>query len=218
VRRAALLVAGLGAGLLLSACGTGDPVTENRQVGTFQRLEVEGSLDLDVRLFNRPDPGVRVTAGSKAIDRIRTEVHGDTLRITTRSKGLVIGPNPIGDVSVSLGVPALAGVEVSGSSSVSLSGLSAKALELRVNGDGDIEALGRVDRLDIEIDGSGDTNLSRLSSKSAQVRIDGSGTTDLRVSDSLELVLEGSGDVIYRGRPRVSSRIDGSGDVTQRDD
>ena len=82
MRRAALLVAALGGGLLLSACGTGTPVTENRQVGTFQRLEVEGSLDLDVRLFNRPDPGVRVTAGSKAIDRIRTEVHGDTLRIT----------------------------------------------------------------------------------------------------------------------------------------
>jgi Putative auto-transporter adhesin, head GIN domain len=210
----ALALCGLTAAVA-SGCGVGEPVTQTRMVGDYQRLEVEGSLDLDVRLFNRPDPGLRITAGEKTIDRIRTEVDGETLRISTKSEGLVIGPNPVGDVSVSLGVPALAGLEVTGDSSVVLSGLSAKALELRINGSGDITARGRVDELEVEIDGSGDTNLAGLSTQTAQIRTDGSGQVDLRVSETLDIVSEGSGDIVYRGRPRITSRIEGSGDVRQ---
>ena len=214
-RGAAIALAGLAAAAGAGGCGVGEPVTQTRMVGDFSRLEVDGSIDLEVRLSNRPDPGVRVTAGEKTIDRIRTEVREDTLRLSTHSEGLVIGPNPIGDVSVSLGVPALAGLEVVGDGSVSLSGLSAKRLELRVRGSGDITARGRVDALEVEIDGSGDTNLAGLSAQTAQVRTDGSGRIDLRVSELLEIVSEGSGDIVYRGRPRIVSRIEGSGDVRQ---
>jgi hypothetical protein len=208
----ALALCGL---IAASGCGVGEPVTQTRMVGQFQRLQVDGSLDIDVSLLNRPDPGLRITAGEKTIDRIRTEVDGDTLHITTKSHGLVIGPNPVGDVSVSLGVPALAALVVNGDSSVALSGLSAKSLTLRVNGSGDITARGRVDDLEVEIDGSSDTNLGGLSAQTAQVRTDGSGRVDLRVSAVLDIVSEGSGDILYRGRPRITSRIEGSGDVRQ---
>jgi hypothetical protein len=200
---------------VLSGCGVGDPVTQTRMVGQFQRLQVEGSLDIEVSLLNRPDPGLRITAGEKTIDRIRTEVNGDTLHITTKSEGLVIGPNPVGDVSVSLGVPALAALVVDGDASVALSGLSAKALTLRIMGSGDITARGRVDDLEVEIDGSGDTNLGGLSAQTARVRTDGSGQVDVRVGELLEIVSEGSGDIVYHGRPRITSRIEGSGDVRQ---
>jgi hypothetical protein len=124
--------------LAVTGCDSGPPVTQTRDLTGFTRLEVSGDISLDVRLFNRPDPGVRITAGSKAIDRIRTEVEGGTLRISTKSRGLTIGPDPLGDVSVSLGVPALNGMEVDGSADVMLSGLSAKTFELRIDGSGDL--------------------------------------------------------------------------------
>lgn len=213
----AVALCGLVLVLAAGGCGTGDPVAQTRMVGDFERLEVEGSLDIEVVLSNRPDPGLRITAGDKTIDRIRTEVRDGTLHITTKSEGLVIGPNPIGDVSVSLGVPALAGLEVVGDASVSLSGLSAKALALRIRGSGDITARGRVDDLQVEIDGSGDTDLGGLSAQTAEIRTDGSGQVDLRVSELLDIVSEGSGDIVYRGRPRITSRIEGSGDVRQVD-
>ena len=215
--RHALAVAALcAAGLTVAACDSGPPVTQTRTVGSeYTHLEVDGSLDLDVQLLNRPAPGVQITAGEKAIDRIRTEVVDDTLRISTKSRGLTIGPDPLGDVSVSLGVSALSGLRVEGNAGVRLSGLSAKAFELRVNGSGDVVALGRVDNLEMESDGSADTDLSGLATQNADVRMDGSGDVDLRVARSLELVLEGSGDVTYRGGPTVSSRQEGSGDVTQ---
>jgi len=217
VRRAlAVVLAALGAPAL-AGCDSGPPVSQTRPVDGYSQLEVEGELDLEVRLFNRPEPGVRITAGDKAIDRIRTEVIDDTLRISTKSRGLTIGPDPLGDVSVSLGVSALTGLRVDGSADVLLSGLSARAFELRANGSGDVEARGRVDDLELEVDGSGDTDLGDLATRTAIVRIDGSGDTELRVANSLELVMEGSGDVLYHGRPAVSSRLEGSGDVRQLD-
>ena len=212
-----LLVGGALALIALTGCDSGPPVTQTRELGAFTKLEVSGDISLDIRLFNRPEPGVRITAGSKAIDRIRTRVVDDTLEVSTKSRGLTIGPDPLGDASVSLGVPALVGLDVDGKADVMLTGLSARAFELRVNGSGEAEARGRVDDLVLEVDGSADTNLEDLSTQNATVRIDGSGDSVLRVARSLELVLEGSGDVSYHGRPAISSRLEGSGDVRQLD-
>jgi hypothetical protein len=217
VRRLAVAAVAAAAALAATGCDSGPPVSETRPITTFTRLEVAGDLDLDVRLFNRPDPGVRITAGEKSIDRIKTELVQNTLRISTKSRGLTIGPDPLGPVSISLGVPALVGLVVEGKADVILSGLSAKAFELRVNGSGEVEARGRVDDLALEVDGSADTDLADLSTQTAQVRLDGSGDTELRVARTLELVSEGSGNVVYHGRPAVSSRLEGSGDVTQVD-
>ena len=197
----------------LTGCDSGPPVSQTRNVGTFTRLEVSGDVNLNIALLNRPDPGVKITAGEKAIDRIRTQVIGDTLRVSTKSRGLTIGPDPIGAVSINLGVPALVGLRVDGPADVMLSGLSAKAFELRVSGSGDIQARGRVDDLEMEVDGSADTKLKDLATQNANVRIDGSGDSELQVAKSLELIVEGSGDVTYYGRPAVSSRLEGSGDV-----
>jgi hypothetical protein len=217
VRRIAAVLAAAAAMGALTGCDNGPPVSQTREVGTFTRLEVSGQLHLTVALFNRPQPGVRITAGQKAIDRIRTQVIADTLRISTRSRGLTIGPDPLGDVSVSLGVPALRGLRVDGPADVMLSGLSAKAFELRVNGSGEVQARGRVDSLEAEIDGSADSDLGGLATQQANVRIDGSGDTELRVARRLALIVEGSGNVLYHGRPVVSSRLEGSGDVRQVD-
>jgi len=216
VRRALPLLAVLGA-VALTGCDSGPPVSQTRDLGSFNRLEVSGDLSLDISLLNRPDPGVRITAGTKAIDRIKTEVVGDVLRVSTKSRGLTIGPDPLGDVSISLGVPALLALRVDESADVNLSGLSAKNFELRVDGSGDVKARGRVDDLEMEVDGSAETDLKDLATQNASVRTDGSGDVGLRVARSLELSVEGSGDVTYIGRPSVSSRLEGSGNVTQVD-
>jgi hypothetical protein len=213
-----LVAAALGAAAILGlgGCDNGPPVTQTRNITTFTRLDVSGDLELEVRLFNRPDPGVRITAGEKAIDRIRTELDRGTLRISTKSRGLTIGPDPLGPVSISLGVPALVGLTVQDQADVMLTGLSAKTFELRVDGSGDIRAAGRVDDFTLEVDGSADSQLADLSTQTASVRIDGSGDTELTVHRTLDLVVEGSGDVTYHGRPAVTSRLEGSGDVTQK--
>ena len=69
-----------------------------------------------------------------------------------------------------------------GKAKVQLSGLSAKAFELRVDGSGGVVARGRVDDLVMELDGSADIDLSQLATRHADVRTDGSGDTELRVA------------------------------------
>ena len=218
MKRLVTAAAALVAALALGGCDNGPPVSQTRETAAFTRLEVSGDLSLDIRLLNRPDPGVRITAGSKSIDRIKTQVVGDVLRVSTKSRGLTIGPDPLGDASISLGVPALLALRVDDQADVRLSGLSAKSFELRVDGSGDVQARGRVDDLEMEVDGSAETDLRDLATQNASVRIDGSGDADLRVARSLELIVEGSGDVVYRGRPSVSSRLEGSGNVRQLDE
>ena len=178
MKRAFVVLAVLAA-LALTGCDSGPPVSQTRDLGGFTRLEVSGDLSLDIRLFNRPDPGVRITAGTKSIDRIKTEVVGDVLRVSTKSRGLTIGPDPLGDVAISLGVPALLALRVDNQADVTLSGLSAKSFELRVDGSGLVRARGRVDDLEMEVDGSADTDLGALATQNASVRIDGSGDAEL---------------------------------------
>jgi hypothetical protein len=218
VRRALAILATLGAAVVLAGCDSGPPVSQTRELGSFNRLEVSGDISLDIGLSNRPDPGVRITAGTKAIDRVKTEVVGDVLRVSTKSRGLTIGPDPLGDVQISLGIPALLALRVDGPADVNLSGLSARSFELRVDGSGLVQGRGRVDDLEMEVDGSAETDLEGLATQNASVRIDGSGDSKLRVARSLELIVEGSGDVTYRGRPSVSTRLEGSGNVRGLDD
>ena len=218
MRPALAILAAAGALAVLTGCDSGPPVSQTRDLSGFTRLEVSGDLSLDIRLFNRPDPGVKITAGTKSIDRIKTEVVGDVLRVSTKSRGLTIGPDPLGDVQISLGIPVLLALRVDDQADVSLSGLSAKSFELRVDGSGDIQARGRVDDLEMEVDGSAETDLEDLATQNASVRIDGSGDSKLRVARSLELIVEGSGNVTYRGRPSVSTRLEGSGNVRGLDD
>ena len=101
MRRALAILAAAGALAALTGCDSGPPVSQTRNLTGFTRLEVSGDLSLDIRLFNRPDPGVKITAGTKSIDRIKTEVVGDVLRVSTKSRGLTIGPE------ISPGVPVL---------------------------------------------------------------------------------------------------------------
>ena len=61
MRRLVVAAVAAGAALTAAGCDSGPPVSETRPITTFTRLEVEGDLDLDVHLFNRPDPGVRPT-------------------------------------------------------------------------------------------------------------------------------------------------------------
>src|SRR3712207_6919225 len=63
------------------------------------------------------------------------------------------------------GVPVLLALRVDGQADVSLSGLSAKTFELRVNGSGDVRARGRVDDLEMEVD----RKSTRLNSSHANI-------------------------------------------------
>jgi hypothetical protein len=197
--------------VLLAGCGGGERIVESRDVAPFDRLEVSDSIE--VRVVPGDGREVRVRAGEKVIDRVTTESSGGVLFLDVRDRGIVIGPDPLGDVSVEVAASALRGITVSGAGDVTLSDLEGEELVLDVDGAGELEASGSVDRLILTIDGAGDAQLAELAARTAQVDVNGAGEADLNVSEELDVTIDGAGDVSYRGDPRVRSDIDGAGEL-----
>ena len=188
--------------LALTGCGLSDDgprTTQTRDVAAFTRIDNPGSVD--VRLRVGEPQRIRVRAGEKVIDDVRTDVRDGTLRITFDHDGW--GGD---DVVVEASVPKLTGIEASGSGDVDVDGISADAFEARSDGSGDITLNGAAERLVVEVDGSGDAELAGLSARDARVVATGSGDVDVRADERLDVSLDGSGDVRYHGDPALTRR------------
>jgi hypothetical protein len=196
---------------VLAGCGGGERITETREVAPFSRLAVSESVD--VRVVPGDGREVRVYAGEKVLDRVVTESSGGVLTIDIRDRGIVIGEDPLGDAAVEVQASALEGVDVEGAGDVVLDGIDADEFELRLQGAGDIDASGTVDRLTASIEGAGDADLLDLRARIARIEVQGAGDADLNVSEQLDVSVEGAADVAYTGNPRVTSDISGAGDI-----
>jgi len=196
---------------LAAGCGGGPDVTETRDVAAFDRLEISDNVEVDVTPGDSPE--VLVTAGRDVIDHVHTDSSGGVLHIDIVDRGIVIGPDPFDDVRVQVSIGALEGVRVEGSGDVTLTGVDHDALEIEIEGAGDIEASGTVGTLTATIEGAGDADLSQLAASTARVTVEGAGDAQLNVTDRLDVTVQGAGDVSYRGDPAVTSSVEGAGDL-----
>jgi hypothetical protein len=216
----AIVSAALLAAMVVTGCGVrfndGDAVTQQRTVAKFDRVCVDGSVDVDVRYGEQAS--VTVSGGDKVIDDVQTHVRDGMLFVDRRGGSgstVVLGG---ADLKVTVVVPRLAQGQVDGSGNldIDLGSLRRPRLDLQVHGSGDISARGEVDRLDAKVEGSGDLNLEELRARIGTVAVHGSGDAGVFVVEQLDATIEGSGDIEYRGDPRVNQRVDGSGDVSRR--
>ena len=205
-----LLFAGALAALAVAGCDLADDgprTTQTRDVASFTQIDNRGSVDVRLRVGEKQR--VKVWAGEKVIDDVRTEVHNGTLEIAFDHDGW--GGN---DVVVEASVPKLTGIEASGSGDIDADGIKAGGLEVRSDGSADIALAGAADTLRVSLNGSGDADLADLDTKAASVAVSGSGNADVRADDRLMVEVDGSGDVRYHGSPALTQHVDGSGDLT----
>ena len=205
-----LLIPAAIAALALAGCSLGDDgprTTQTRAVAAFSHIDNQDSVDL--RLHVGEPQRVRVRAGEKVIDDVRTEVHDGTLQVTFDHDGWG-GDSVVVDVSV----PRLTGIEASGSGDIDADGVAADAFEVTSDGSADIAVAGTAARLAVDLDGSGDADLGELTAREARVFVSGSGDLDVRAGDRLDVAVDGSGDVRYHGNPEVTQNVDGSGDLS----
>jgi hypothetical protein len=210
-RRSLLLFPAVLAALALAGCTIGDDgprTTQTRDVADFTRIDNRDSVD--VRLHVGEPQRVRVRAGDKVIDDVRTEVRDGTLQLTFDHDGFGAS-----EVIVEASVPSLTGIEASGSGDIDADGIDADEFEVRSDGSADIALEGTVGRLAVDLDGSGDADLAGLAAREARVAVGGSGGVDVRAAERLDVELDGSGDVRYHGDPVLTQRVDGSGELTR---
>jgi hypothetical protein len=205
--------------LATSGCDSGErssgPVTsETREVDDFDSIEMEGAARLEITVGS-PE-SVAIEAHEEVIQRVRTEVHGDTLRITSKPRDWFISSGRP-RVTVRVTVPELDSLKLEGGNDVRLAGLAGGETKIRAEGAAHIKAEGQVDELTVHMAGAGHADLSRLAAEKAKVTVDGVGSVYVYAKESLDATMNGVGAILYVGSPReVNTRMNGLGTIGQR--
>lgn len=224
-----------------SACGQarsedgGPTIAKNYQIGNFDRIEVGGPFNVEVR--TGANPSVSARGPQKMLDHMVVEVKdGELLIRPERQKGLFHSGWPYrGHVEVTVTVPSLRGAAVAGSGDIKVNevrgdafkgsvagsgglevgALDVKSLELAVAGSGGVKAVnGRAQEASFDIAGSGDIDARNVQAQTASVSIAGSGNVAANATGTASVSIMGSGDVVVTGGAKCSVSKAGSGNVT----
>lgn len=203
--------------LLTSGCaglfgiqGSGNVVTEPREVSGFDRILLSGSGTVIVEVTGTES--LSIETDDNLLEEIETEVDDGRLELRARRN-----IDPSEDVVYTITAASLEGVSISGSGSIVVSGVDGGVFSADISGSGAVTVDGEVsEALSVEISGSGHFDGEELVATTGTVDLSGSGSAVVNVTDTLAVSLSGSGDVEYLGSPTVDVDKSGSGSVTGR--
>lgn len=207
-------------GLTLVACdvdvsldvgvrGSGDLITESRDISGFDEIVVLGSGEVTITVTGTES--LMIEAEDNIMPLLTAEVSGGRLELgSNESFSTTRG------ITYTITADALAGVEINGSGDVTASGIDADAFDVTINGSGNVVPTGSVDETRVEINGSGNYDGGGLIAAVGFVEVSGSGSVLINATDELDVRIGGSGDVTYIGTPTVTDDISGSGSISQR--
>ena len=206
----AFLLSACGLGTAKTIRGSGELITESRDVSDFERVSLTCSGD--VIITQGEEESLTVETDDNIIEYVITEVKSGTLELSIK-KGINISPTRF---RFTLSVNDLDELSISGSGDITADSLITDSLAVKVSGSGDV----RVDslaaeRIDVQSFGSGDVGIDSLTAESVDVQIFGSGGAgiDALAADSVDLEIFGSGDVELSGEvTQQDIGISGSGD------
>ncbi len=211
--------------------GSGEPVSEDREISEINGVKLQIPADLVIEQANTTS--FRIEAQQNLLNLITTTVSQGVLSISSRSCFGIHKP-----ILIRVSTPDIRKLTVSGSGAIRTENMVNTAkLELAVQGSGSIQIdancevlysgikgsgemilTGTAHRQLVRIDGSGAYNAGQLASTSTEVEINGSGTAEVFPVEKLGVDINGSAVVKYRGKPVVSSSINGSGEIQKISD
>lgn len=221
----------------IAACGTplfgvrgsGEVITESRQVSGFDEISLRGSGTATVEVTGTDS--LTIEAEDNLIDYLESDVVDGRLEL-----GSDRAISPTVEILYTITVRSLDALDVSGSGDMTVIGTTGDALDLRVSGSGSIDMAevetmsvsvsisgsgsvgisGMTEDLDVTVSGSGEYDGADLVTGNANVTVSGSGDAIVNVTGQLDARVSGSGNVEYLGDPVVNASTTGSGDVVRR--
>ena len=209
--------------------GSGDLITEERQLPEFKTIKLKGIGR--VVLTQGQTHAIGIQTDDNIMPLIETEVHSDQLVISQGNYNL----RPT-SLEFNITVAHLKGIAISGSGEVmgksrfvsenfyaKISGSGEMALELEVkdlqtdiSGSGSVNLAGQTNRHEATISGSGKIDAFDMPARNVSLKVSGSGDCKVNATETLDARISGAGDVIYTGHPRITSKISGSGKLESR--
>jgi hypothetical protein len=220
--------------LALTGCvlpTSGPAVSEERDIDAVTAVVLDASGDVTI---TEGEPSLVIHAPQGALDRLTSDVSGDTLTLGAKGGFLnwtmgevryeltlpdleTLEINGSGDIESAISTDGTLVIEISGSGDVELDGIDAERVEAVISGSGGMDLAGTTTELLVKIGGTGDIDTSELSAQEATVEIGGSGDVSVAARDNLKVRISGSGSVEYSGDPVVDDEISGSGEVRRAD-
>ncbi|HVE56850.1 MAG TPA: head GIN domain-containing protein [Pyrinomonadaceae bacterium] len=175
--------------------GSGNIKTEPRSVSGFKAIQAENAVELEITV--QKDFSLTVEADDNLLDQIKTEVSGNTLKISTKNS--ITAKNKI---KIKISLPELTDLDVSGASTANISGVKTDSLKLNASGASRIKVDGEVKSLEAVASGASGIDAENLKTENAKA--DSSGASHVTVSPTGDLDAEASGasSVTYTVEPK----------------
>jgi hypothetical protein len=188
--------------------GAGALRTESRDVRGFSTIELTGSGDVVIEQTGTES--LSIEAEDNLLPDLTSDVSSGTLRLGTR-EGVNLSPTLA--ITYRITVDDLAGVQLSGSGSMTAAGITTPAISSDISGSGDVTIDGRAETQSVTISGSGNYSAGDLVTRNSTAEVSGSGNVTVNALDVLKASISGSGNITYTGNPQVSQDISGSGEL-----
>jgi hypothetical protein len=221
---------GFGSGFGPTIDGKGPVQSEARQVGAFNRVELEGSYEVILTQSAGPS-GVTLHTNANILPYLKTEIRDGKLVVTSDAN-----IHPTERIKVEIASPDFRAIDIAGAADVhattpiTTEGLSlglagagsydlevhATTLKSEISGSGRLALRGTAATHTVDIAGSGDLIADRLETESSKIDVAGSGDAKVFVKSKLDASIAGSGSIHYKGGAKqVHTSVSGSGSVDE---
>jgi putative autotransporter adhesin-like protein len=190
--------------------GSGKLKTETRPVAPFTAIRLASPATVVIERTGTET--LTVTGDDNLLSLFTSDVRDGTLSLATARGKSFEGKIPVYRITVR----DLRKVDLTGSGTLSASGLEGDALSISVSGSGTLDVAGRVNDLAVSVSGSGTVDASQLMAKRGKVVVSGSGDLTVNASDELDARVTGSGSITYAGSPKLNSAVSGSGSIEKK--
>ncbi|MBV8759568.1 MAG: DUF2807 domain-containing protein [Deltaproteobacteria bacterium] len=186
-------------------------LTQGRTVPSFHALSIETTADVDVTIGATPK--VEVSGPDDWIGKLETTVdtHG-TLRI--RLPKAEKGKTPTFKVTITM--PALDAIAVSGISNVHVGKIADKELSVAVDGAATLDITGATDSLALAISGAAQLKLASLKTHETALQVSGLASGSLHADRELSVQLSGTATLDLYGKPQVAKSVSGTLELRAR--
>jgi hypothetical protein len=211
--------------------GSGNIVTENRQVGSFEQLDVSSAIEVELKQGNATT--VVVECDDNLIKYVETAVRGNTLVIRRK------GNYNFGNVhqKVYITCPRLDKIDVSGASNVKLitvftnpeklmlktSGASSISGEIdapvviaKASGASDVTLSGRTKMYKADADGSSNIKSSQLKSEVTEAEASGASFVAAHSSISIKANASGAATIDCHGGGKIDQHSSGAASINNK--
>ncbi len=190
--------------------GSGNSKTEKRNVADFSKIEASDAVNLEI--VAQKDFDVEVEADDNLLPLIKTEVSGDTLKISTSGN-----TSAKTKATIKISLPKLDSLDVSGASAAVVSNVKTDSLDLEASGASKIKISGEANNLDAEASGASGIDAEGLTVSNADVKADGASSATISVTNELKADASGASSVYYTGEPKnIEPKTSGASSIKKK--